>query len=159
MKDQFELHQFDLKDTTNFIEHLKNSNTSVVIDISWADTIEMLQCCDQLGIKYLNTALENTMVDENEDLYEGFGLIERMRMLEKKKHTFTNSSSIIGSGMNPGVVQWMAIELLKSDSLEEAPLACYIVEHDNSFIKIKIKLKKMLYIQLGHLNVFSMRRF
>lgn len=142
LKDRFELHQFDLKDTTNFIEHLKNSKTAVVIDISWADTIEMLQCCDQLGIKYVNTALENRMVDENEDLYEGFGLIERMRILEKTKHTFTNSSSVIGSGMNPGVVQWMAIELLKSDSSEDVPLACYIVEHDNSFYKNKKKAKE-----------------
>lgn len=142
LKGRFVLHQFDLKDTTNLIKHLKNSKTSVVIDISWADTIEMLECCDLLGIKYVNTALENTMVDENEDLYEGFGLIERMRILEKKKHTFTNSSAVIGSGMNPGVVQWMAIELLKSDSVEDFPLACYIVEHDNSFFKNKKKAKK-----------------
>ncbi|MDI2588954.1 S-adenosylmethionine decarboxylase related protein [Psychrobacillus sp. NEAU-3TGS] len=142
LKDQIILHEFDLKDTNNFIKHLKNSKTSVVIDVSWADTVEMLQCCDQLGIKYVNTALENTMVDENEELYEGFGLIERMRILEEKKHTFKNITAVIGSGMNPGVVQWMAIELLKNDPSDEAPLACYIVEDDNSFYKDNKKAKK-----------------
>ncbi|MEK4485586.1 S-adenosylmethionine decarboxylase related protein [Psychrobacillus sp. FSL H8-0484] len=142
LKDQIELHQFDLKDTTNFVKYLKKSKTSVVIDVSWGDTVEMLECCDQLGIKYVNTALENTMIDENEDLYEGFGLIERMRIFEKKKNTFLNSTSIINSGMNPGVVQWMAIELLKKDSSEETPLACYIVEHDSTFYKNKKLAKK-----------------
>jgi hypothetical protein len=84
----------------------------------------------------VNIALENTMIDENEELYEGFPLIERIRYFEKFKDEFSNSSAIIGSGMNPGVVQWMAIELLKKDS-EERPLGCYIVEHDSSFFKNK----------------------
>ena len=37
--------------------------------------------------------------------------------------------------MNPGVVQWMAIKLLKDTS--DPPLACYIFEHDSSFYKDK----------------------
>lgn len=137
LKDQIALHQFDLKDTTNLKNHLKTSNTSVVMDISLADTLEMLQCCDQLGINYVNTAVGNTMVDESEDLYEGFTLIEKMKIIDKKKNIFSNSSAIIGSGMNPGVVQWMAIELLKGDSSEDIPIGCYIVEHDTTFYKNK----------------------
>ncbi|WP_318617131.1 saccharopine dehydrogenase NADP-binding domain-containing protein [Sporosarcina sp. YIM B06819] len=142
LKNYIVLHQFDLKDNKRFIDHLKKTETSLVVDVSWADTVEMLQCCDQLGINYVNTALENTMVDENEELYEGFGLIERLRHLEKHKGEFINSSAIIGSGMNPGVVQWMAIELLKSDTSEELPLGCYIVEHDTSFYKNKKMAKE-----------------
>lgn len=142
LKDRFIYHEFDLKDTKQFISHLKSTQTSVVIDLSWADTVEMLECCDQLGVSYVNTALENTMIDDNEELYEGFGLIERMRVLEKHKDKFKNSTAIIGSGMNPGVVQWMAIELLKSDSDENQPIGCYIVEHDNSFYKNKKNAKK-----------------
>ena len=111
LKDHIVLHQFDLKDNDNFIDHLKKTKTSLVVDVSWADTVEMLQCCDQLGVNYVNTALENTMVDDNEELYEGFGLIERLRHLEKHKDIVLNSSAIVCSGMNPGVVQWMAIEL------------------------------------------------
>ena len=137
LKDHIVLHQFDLKDNDNFINHLKDTKTTLVVDVSWADTVEMLQCCDQLGVNYVNTALENTEVDDNEDLYEGFGLLERLRHLEKHKDNILNSSAIIGSGMNPGIVQWMAIELLKGDSSDELPLGCYIVEHDTSFYKDK----------------------
>jgi homospermidine synthase len=142
LKDKFIYHEFDLKDTEQFISHLKSTQTSIVIDLSWADTVEMLQCCDQLGVSYVNTALENTMIDDNEELYEGFGLIERVRHLEKHKDKFSNSTAIIGSGMNPGVVQWMAIELLMTDSAENQPIGCYIVEHDNSFYKNKKDAKK-----------------
>ena len=137
LKDHIVLHQFDLTDNDNFINHLKDTKTTLVVDVSWADTVEMLQCCDQLGVNYVNTALENTEVDDNEDLYEGFGLLERLRHLEKHKDNILNSSAIIGSGMNPGVVQWMAIELIKGDSSDELPLGCYIVEHDTSFYKDK----------------------
>ncbi|KAA9028471.1 saccharopine dehydrogenase NADP-binding domain-containing protein [Niallia endozanthoxylica] len=129
----FILHEFDLKDTKKLTKHLKNTKTAVVIDTSWADTVEMLQCCNKLGVKYVNTALENTFIDENEELFEGFQLAERISHLEKHKDLFTNTTAIIGSGMNPGVVQWMAYELLKDS--KEKPLACYIVEHDTSFFK------------------------
>lgn len=141
LQNQFVYHQFDLNNTKSFTRHLKSTKTTVVIDVSWADTVEMLQVCDKLGVNYVNTALENTMIDENEELYEGFPLIERIRYFEKYKDRFSNSSAIIGSGMNPGVVQWMAIELLKNDS-EERPLGCYIVEHDSSFFKNKKMAKK-----------------
>jgi homospermidine synthase len=141
LQNQFAFHQFDLKDTKKFIEHLKNTQSTIVIDTSWADTVEMLEGCNKLGVKYVNTALENTMVDENEELYEGFPLMERFRHFEKFKDQFTNTAAIIGSGMNPGVVQWMAIELLK-ESGGESPLGCYIVEHDSSFFKNKTKAKE-----------------
>jgi homospermidine synthase len=146
LKDKFIYHEFDLKDTDRFINHLKSTQTTVVIDLSWADTVEMMQCCDQVGIGYVNTALENTMIDENEEQYEGFGLIERFRHLEKHKDKFLNSTAIIGSGMNPGVVQWMALELLKTDTSENQPIGCYIIEHDNSFYKNrKIAKKDVIY--------------
>lgn len=142
LKDKLITHEFNLKDTAQFTNHLIKTQTSIVIDLSWADTIEMIHCCDQLGVSYVNTALENTMIDENEELYEGFGLIERLRQLEKHKDKILNSTAIVGSGMNPGVVQWMALELLKTDSTENQPIGCYIVEHDNSFYKNKKLAKK-----------------
>ncbi|MFJ7952032.1 saccharopine dehydrogenase NADP-binding domain-containing protein [Lysinibacillus sp. NPDC096418] len=142
LKNQCVFHQFDLTENNKLIEHLKKTNTTLVIDVSWADTVEMMQCCDQLGVDYVNTALENPYIDENEELFEGFGLIERLRHLEKHKDSISNSASIICSGMNPGVVQWMAMELLKIEPTKEVPLACYIVEHDSSFYKDKKKAKK-----------------
>ena len=123
----------DLHNTKRFSEHLIHSNTHFVIDVSWADTVEMLECCNQLGVNYVNTALENRIVDENEEEYEGFPLMERLRIFELNKDKFKNMKGIVCSGMNPGVVQWMAIELMKKS--KETPLGCYIVEHDDSFYK------------------------
>ncbi|MFY4776172.1 S-adenosylmethionine decarboxylase related protein [Metabacillus sp. RGM 3146] len=135
LKDKLNLLQFDLSEVNKFKKHLKTTNTRIVIDVSWADTIQMLECCNNLGVYYVNSALENTMVDNDESLY-GFPLTERFQRFEEKKETFTNTKAIIGTGMNPGVVQWMAIKLMK-DNPNDKPLACYIIEHDNSFYKNK----------------------
>jgi homospermidine synthase len=134
------LQQFDVKDKPKLLHHLKYSNTKILIDVSWADTVEMLECCDQLGIKYVNSALENTFIDDHEEQFVGFPLIERIRYFEEHKDKFSHSTAIVCSGMNPGVVQWMALELLKENP-DDTPLGCYIVEHDNSFFKDKKNAK------------------
>ncbi|RRN69483.1 S-adenosylmethionine decarboxylase related protein [Peribacillus simplex] len=141
LKNHFVFHQLDLKDTKRFTKHLESTKTFCVIDLSRADTVEILDCCNALGVNYVNSAIEKTTIDEKEELSHGFPLIERIRHFEKYKDQFSNSTAIIGSGMNPGVVQWMAVELLKKDS-GERPLGCYIVEHDNYFFKDKAKAKK-----------------
>ncbi|WP_079912700.1 S-adenosylmethionine decarboxylase related protein [Paenibacillus sp. 32352] len=124
------LHQLDLQRGDLLRQHLIDTQTTVVIDVSWADTVDMLECCNELGISYINTALENTSVDENEKL-EGFTLLERYLYFEKHRNRFTNTKAIVCSGMNPGVVQWMALQLMEQ-APGERPLACYIVEQDNS---------------------------
>lgn len=134
-------HQFDLNNKEQVINHLTSTNTNIVIDVSWADTVEMLKCCDQLGINYINSALENTFIDDHEEEFAGFPLIERIRYFEKHKDTFKNTTAIVCSGMNPGVVQWMAFELMQQHG-DEQPLGCYIVEHDSSFFKKKTQAKK-----------------
>lgn len=133
LKDKIIAVQFDLNDLDQFSEHLRSTSTKLVIDVSWVDTIEMVECCNKLGVHYINSALEYTAVDLDESLY-GFPLTERYTRFEKKKDAFTNTRAIIGSGMNPGVVQWMAIKLLK-EYTSDPPLACYIFEHDSSFYK------------------------
>jgi saccharopine dehydrogenase-like NADP-dependent oxidoreductase len=140
LKHAVTLHQFDLKDLSLFRQHLIQTKTTLVVDISWADTVEMLDCCNEMGIRYINTALENTMVDDSEEL-EGFTLLERYRIFQENRERFTNMKAIIGSGMNPGVVQWMALEMMKQNPGEE-PLGCYIVEHDNSFYSDLTQVKK-----------------
>ncbi|MCP1144992.1 saccharopine dehydrogenase NADP-binding domain-containing protein [Lysinibacillus endophyticus] len=142
LKQRFVFHQLDLSDKDKFIQHLKNTKTSLVIDVSWADTVEMMKACNSLGISYVNSALENPYIDENEDQFAGFGLIERLNWIEGKRHLITNSKAILCSGMNPGVVQWMATELFKNKPTNETPLACFIVEHDNSFFKDKTLAKE-----------------
>ena len=132
LKDQLFLSEIDLQDVVTFKKHLKESSTSVVIDVSGADTIRVLSCCNELGICYINSALENEAVDQDDRLI-GFQLTERYTRFEKEKDKFTNTKAIIGSGMNPGVVQWMVVELMK-ERPNEKPRACYIVEHDTSFL-------------------------
>ncbi|WHX98208.1 S-adenosylmethionine decarboxylase related protein [Neobacillus sp. DY30] len=141
LTNQIHCHQFDLKDKAQVKNHLTGTKTSIVIDVSWADTVEMLQCCDELGIKYVNSALENTYIDDHEEQFAGFPLIERIHYFEKHKDMFKNTSAIVCSGMNPGVVQWMAFELMNQNG-DEQPLGCYIVEHDTSFFKKKSQAKK-----------------
>lgn len=131
LQNNITLHEIDLRNTHLLQHHLISTKTRMVIDVSWADTVEMLQCCHDLGISYVNTALENTMVDETED-FEGVTLLERWRYFEENRGRFTNTTAIVCSGMNPGVVQWMALALL-NQTPDETPLGCYIVEHDTSF--------------------------
>lgn len=138
------LHQFNLGNLKMFRQHLTRTKTTLVIDLSWADTVEMLECCNELGIPYINTALENRMVDENIEL-EGFTLLERYRIFQENRGRFTNMKAIIGSGMNPGVVQWMALDMMKQTP-GETPLGCYIVEQDNSFYADRsLVQKKTIY--------------
>ncbi|MFC5652553.1 S-adenosylmethionine decarboxylase related protein [Paenibacillus solisilvae] len=129
---QITLYQLDLAQVEDFEALLVLTGTSLVVDVSLAGTIEMHSCCDRLGISYMNTALTDTLVDEGEQNY-GFPPIERYLRLEAHKGSFNNAKAIIGTGMNPGVVQWMAIHLMELNP-QDKPLACYIVEHDTSFL-------------------------
>lgn len=125
-------YEMNLNNLDAFKNHLVDTNSVLVVDVSRADSVEMLRCCNELEIKYVNTALESELVDEDESVKNGFPLKERLRIFEENKRKFKNTSAIIGSGMNPGIVQWMALDLMNQFPTEK-PQACYIVEHDNSF--------------------------
>lgn len=146
LKEKIFLYEFDLENTIRFKEHIKNTKTTLVIDVSWADTVKMLKCCNELGVSYINSALENTAVDEDVDgEYEGFTTSKRYEFFEKYKNNFLNTTSIICSGMNPGVVQWMALKMIKEND-NTIPKACYIVEEDDSFyIDESIAQKDTIY--------------
>lgn len=133
IKNKITLHQFDVNNYQVFKTHLKESNTTIVIDISFADTVDTLKCCNELGVIYINSAFESIEVDEDESL-AGFSLQERYEIFEKNRKNFNNTLAIICSEMNPGVVQWMAIELMNKYH-KYKPKACYIVENDTSFFK------------------------
>ena len=127
------LHQFDVNNSKNLKSHLKDTKTDIVLDISFGDTVNTLKCCDSLGVIYINSAFESVSVDENE-AFIGFPLQERYKIFESHRDEFKNTSAIICSGMNPGVVQWMAIELMKRYPEKKAK-GCYIVENDTSFFE------------------------
>lgn len=133
LKDKISLYQFDVNNLKKLKAHLKETNTSIVLDISFGDTVDMLKCCNALGIIYINSALESVSVDENE-AFVGFPLQERYKIFESHRDEFQNTSAIVCSGMNPGVVQWMAIDLMKKYPNKQ-PKACYIVENDTSFFE------------------------
>lgn len=137
-------HQLNVADLTRFRAHLKQTGTRIVIDVSWSDTVAVLGCCNGLGVHYINTALENAMIDKHAEAYRGFPLIERIRILENSRDDFTQTTAILCSGMNPGVVQWMALELMKRNP-QESPLGCYVVEHDTSFFAKKRPEAEVLY--------------
>lgn len=131
---------FDLHELNRVRKHLSETKTSLVIDLSWADTIDMLDICNDLGISYVNSALENVEVDKDDDL-AGFTLIERFNRFADVRNRFTNMKGIVCSGMNPGVVQWMAHSIMNKH-LDEKPLACFIVERDTTFFKDKSLVRK-----------------
>src|SRR5690606_10271707 len=66
LKNKIIAFQFDLNDLDQFTEHLRSTSTKLVIDVSWDDTIEMVECCNKHGVHYINSALENTAVDLDE---------------------------------------------------------------------------------------------
>ncbi|MED3662021.1 S-adenosylmethionine decarboxylase related protein [Ureibacillus sp. FSL K6-8385] len=132
LADNMHLLELDLNNTEQLMEHLRSSNTRLVVDVSCANTIDMLACCNQLGISYINTALENNGTYEGKHL----SLTEQYYQFKNIRDTFNHSKAILFSGMNPGIVQWMAVKLMQKHSGHQ-PLACYIVEHDTSFYKDK----------------------
>ncbi|MDA2068160.1 S-adenosylmethionine decarboxylase related protein [Bacillus cereus] len=121
-----------------FKHYLANSLPNMVIDLSLADTLEMLECCNEYGIPYINSALENDFIEQQDEF--GFSSIQRYLLFERKRYDFNNITSIVCSGMNPGIVQWMALDLINQNS-QKKPLACYIVEHDTSFYRNKNNIK------------------
>lgn len=136
LKGRLHIHQFNLRNVPRLREHLRSTGTDVVVDVSCGDTLEILSCCNGLGVRYVNTALESALIDEQGAKYRGFTMIERLKAFESRRGDFTNTVAVVCSGMNPGVVQWMALELMKQRP-GEVPLGCYIVEHDDSFFTKK----------------------
>lgn len=131
--DRIKLYEFSSNNSSKLINHLKKTDTDILIDVSYADTVDTLRICDKYGIVYINTALESISVDNNK-YYAGFSLQERYKVFESHRDEFQNTTAILCSGMNPGIVQWMAYEVIKNNS-KKIPKGCYIVEEDTSFFE------------------------
>ncbi|GFN31550.1 S-adenosylmethionine decarboxylase related protein [Paenibacillus xylaniclasticus] len=133
------LHQLDLTDTESLKQHCVRTKTKLVIDLSRADTRRMIACCNELGISYVNTALEDTEISERPGA-ETTSLLERIDRFRKEEDSYKKVKAIVCSGMNPGVVQWMAVKLMK-ERPDKLPRAIYVVEKDNSFYADPSKVK------------------
>lgn len=80
-------------------EILQTYHIDQVIDLSFLDTHECAKACDALGVSYLNTSVENwpgTRLESWPDLVRS--------ILPGVRPQLERSSVLIGSGMNPGVV-------------------------------------------------------
>ncbi|MEC1178651.1 S-adenosylmethionine decarboxylase related protein [Metasolibacillus meyeri] len=140
IKNNIFFHKFDFQRKDELINHLMRTNTTIVIDVSTVDSIETIKCCNELGINYINTAIETPSLPKD-DFNQGTEILNSYYNFEKVRKNFSNITGVIGSGMNPGIVQWMAIDLMKQSS-NEMPRACYIIERDSTFYSKKSKIKK-----------------
>src|SRR5574341_1955888 len=53
--EQMVLYEFNLEDLTKVREHVFETKTTLIIDLSWANTIDILDICNDFGISYVNT--------------------------------------------------------------------------------------------------------
>lgn len=111
--------------------HLRRSRTGLLLDCSAGSCWEPLVCCDALDIRYVNTAVEIGHLDGDPRL-AAVSVAARCHWLEARRGHLRGLRAIVGSGMNPGVVQWMALHLLAQVG-GARPLACYVVEEDTTF--------------------------
>lgn len=82
------------EEENNFISFLKKNNIDIVLDLTDADSISLLEAVNKAGISYINTAL-------NDDKKSDF---ELMNEAYPKKNLINKAVHILCSGMNPGVV-------------------------------------------------------
>lgn len=61
----------DLRNVDQFKKHLLNTNTKIVIDVSWVDTIEMLSCFNNLGVRLGEKELFGCLMPHEEVLTLG----------------------------------------------------------------------------------------
>ncbi|GAB2693859.1 saccharopine dehydrogenase NADP-binding domain-containing protein [Paenibacillus thermoaerophilus] len=122
----------DLENRDQLLHHLRSSGTTLVIDCSWADTLGTMACCHETGAAYVNTALECFEADDDASVAR-YSLLRRYDLFEQRRGSFPGLKAIACSGMNPGLVQWMAMELLRREG-GRVPDGCYIVERDTTFL-------------------------
>lgn len=89
---------------------LAKHQISDVVELSFVDTLECAGICDAAGVNYLSTSLE-TWLDDVPDRAANHNLTlpDAFRLLPGRRPTLTGASHLIGSGMNPGLVNALAL--------------------------------------------------
>jgi hypothetical protein len=83
----------------------------------------LLECSSKKGLKYINTA--SAFDDYNEDM---------MQLNSLRENVSGKFTAIVNTGMNAGVVNWMAERIVKKHG-KEGLKACHVFERDTSCIK------------------------
>lgn len=78
----------------DYLEILKKYKIDIVLDLTDADTIPLLEATNSLKINYINTALNS----EHEDV------AELVANIYPRKERISGNAHILATGMNPGVV-------------------------------------------------------
>ena len=133
IENQLIYNEFDIAYEKLMIDFLNKSKIEIIIDLAPEDSLMVLEYCNKLGIKYINTAIEvNAVYDDEEN--DPYSCAVRDRFLEEYRSKKTECTAIVGSGMNPGIVQWMAAEIYKKN-FPKVPKGVFVVENDTSFYK------------------------
>lgn len=78
---------------------LRSNRIDQVIDLSFLDTLECVRACDALGVSSLNTSVENWPGAR----LDGWTALVKS-ILPGARPRLDRSSHLVGSGMNPGIV-------------------------------------------------------
>lgn len=91
-----------------FVSLLKEHKITHVIDLSSIDTVECTHACDELGVDFLCTSIEEWPGAEPVPTDKAIG-----RVLPPIKPQLANQSHLIGSGANPGLVNALVFEAIE----------------------------------------------
>ena len=129
LRERLTPHDGDAGDATALEAHLRATKTDVLVDLTGGDPREMLRACSRTGTRYLNSAIEITGPMPCEPVR----ILDEMETFRAFREEIGSSvTGIVGAGMNPGIVQWLALDLIRRNE-NRVPLACYVVEHDTTF--------------------------
>lgn len=89
-------------DRLDYQRLLQEHRIDIVLDLTDLDTLPILAATDEAGVSYVNTALNDSTL----------GIVDTVAALHSTRQLKRNARHIIGSGMNPGVVNiwvWHAV--------------------------------------------------
>ncbi len=110
----------------NYKDILRKYKINIVIDLTDAETIPLIETTDKEGVDYINTAINS----EKETIYE------LMQKIFNRRKEFTHARHILCTGMNPGVVNmWVRYGIEKFG----IPQEIVHFEYDTSIFSKKIK--------------------
>jgi len=91
-----------------FVRLLKEHKITHVIDLSSIDTVECTHACDELGVDFLCTSIEEWPGAEPTPTDKAIA-----RILPPIKPQLLNQSHLVGSGANPGIVNALVFEAIE----------------------------------------------
>ena len=86
------------KNKKEYLDILKNNKIDIVLDITDANTLEILEMTNKAGVSYINTAMNDDEKTIDKLIFDVYS----------RKNEFNNAPHILCTGMNPGNVNMWA---------------------------------------------------